>query len=925
MPGHRRRRRACTAAPATAPVVEGQVAVAETPGHRARSGLDPPRPPAVRRSPSRPSPTPTRSCSAPGRCTPACSPACRGRRRPRGRSATPRPGRSTSATCRPSRPETRGLRRRRPRRRPARATASQPDVVVRPPGGAAARGRPGRRRRGRRSPTPTGSSTTRTGSAPRLAACSAGTADWNPSARSGRMAGPDYDPGAPRDDHPRRHQRLRPHRPQLLPGRQARRAPTSTSWPSTTSTSPEINAHLLKYDSTLGTPRRRGEGHRRRHHRRRRRASRCFAERDPKALPWGDLGVDVVIESTGIFTDRDKAAAHIEARRAPRDHLGPADRRRRHVRRRRQRRHVRPGAAQGRVQRLVHDQLLRADGQGARRRLRRREGPDDDGPRLHQRPEPARPRPQGPAPGPRRGRQHRPDVHRRGPGHEPRARVDEGQARRHRAAGARAGRLDHRLHRPSSARSVTVDEVNDAFREAAAVGPAGQGARLHRGPDRVAPTSSARRRRARSTPRSRWRMGNMVKVLGWYDNEWGYSNRLVDLAVDRRRRPTSDPRGRASRSSRTCPTLDGKRVLLRADFNVPSTDGRITDDLRIRAALPTIEWLQEQGATVDGLHATSAGPRASPTRSTRWRRSATRLAELAPGVELLENLRFDPGEEGNDPAFVDQLVDGPRRSTSTTPSAPSHRAHASIVGPPAAPARAPPAACWPRRSRCCGGLRDAPEAPVRRRARRRQGERQARRDRGPARAWSTTLAHRRRHVLHVPRRPRATRSATRCCEDDQVDTCKALLDRRRRHPAAVRHHRARPGGDRRPSAGGEVRQLGVDVPDGWKGLDIGPGHGRRVRRRDRSTPAPCSGTAPWACSRTRASRPAPARSREAVAEYHGFTVVGGGDSAAAAGPVRPRRATSTTSPPAAARRSSCSSRATCPASPPCEEAAAMPG
>src|SRR5690606_32447151 len=40
---------------------------------------------------------------------------------------------------------------------------------------------------------------------------------------------------------------------------------------------------------------------------------KVFAERDPKALPWGDLGVDVVIESTGIFTDKDKASAHIEA------------------------------------------------------------------------------------------------------------------------------------------------------------------------------------------------------------------------------------------------------------------------------------------------------------------------------------------------------------------------------------------------------------------------------------------------------------------------------------------------------------------------------------------------------------------------------------------------------------------------------------
>jgi len=76
-------------------------------------------------------------------------------------------------------------------------------------------------------------------------------------------------------------------------------------------TSPEINAHLLKYDSTHGVlddeVKVTGEGI----------AvgsttMKVFAERDPKALPWGDIGVDVVIESTGIFTDREKAAAHLE-------------------------------------------------------------------------------------------------------------------------------------------------------------------------------------------------------------------------------------------------------------------------------------------------------------------------------------------------------------------------------------------------------------------------------------------------------------------------------------------------------------------------------------------------------------------------------------------------------------------------------------
>src|ERR1051325_4005206 len=77
-------------------------------------------------------------------------------------------------------------------------------------------------------------------------------------------------------------------------------------------TSSEINAHLLKYDSTHGTLDADvkvagdtivvGDD-----------TIQGCAERDPKALPWADLGVDVVIESTGVFTDGEKARAHIEA------------------------------------------------------------------------------------------------------------------------------------------------------------------------------------------------------------------------------------------------------------------------------------------------------------------------------------------------------------------------------------------------------------------------------------------------------------------------------------------------------------------------------------------------------------------------------------------------------------------------------------
>jgi phosphoglycerate kinase len=126
--------------------------------------------------------------------------------------------------------------------------------------------------------------------------------------------------------------------------------------------------------------------------------------------------------------------------------------------------------------------------------------------------------------------------------------------------------------------------------------------------------------------------------------------------------------------------LSGKRVLVRTDFNVPLDGGTITDDFRIRAALPTIEWLTERGATV--VTASHLGrPKGAPDEQYSMAPVRDRLAELAPGVELLENLRFDPGETGNDPAFVQQLIDGMDAYVNDAFGA-SHRAHASIVGPP---------------------------------------------------------------------------------------------------------------------------------------------------------------------------------------------------------------------------------------------------
>jgi phosphoglycerate kinase len=149
--------------------------------------------------------------------------------------------------------------------------------------------------------------------------------------------------------------------------------------------------------------------------------------------------------------------------------------------------------------------------------------------------------------------------------------------------------------------------------------------------------------------------------------------------------------------------VSSKRVLLRVDFNVPlGGDGHITDDGRIRAAIPTIEYLIEQGARVIIMsHMGRPDGKVVPSMSLKV--TAERLAELmrhpvqfigecvgerveqaVAGLEsgdilLLENLRFHPEEEANDPVFAEKLT---RLGDVFVDDAfgTAHRAHASIVG-----------------------------------------------------------------------------------------------------------------------------------------------------------------------------------------------------------------------------------------------------
>ena len=107
--------------------------------------------------------------------------------------------------------------------------------------------------------------------------------------------------------------------------------------------------------------------------------------------------------------------------------------------------------------------------------------------------------------------------------------------------------------------------------------------------------------------------------------------------------------------------VGGKRVLVRADLNVPLEDGRVADDTRIRASLPTLEMLLDRGAREIRVCSHLGRPKTEDDRAKYAMAPVeARLRELLPDerVRVLENTRFDPGETKNDPGFARELADG---------------------------------------------------------------------------------------------------------------------------------------------------------------------------------------------------------------------------------------------------------------------------
>jgi len=342
--------------------------------------------------------------------------------------------------------------------------------------------------------------------------------------------------------------------------------------------------------------------------------------------------------------------------------------------------------------------------------------------------------------------------------------------------------------------------------------------------------------------------------------------------------------------------LEGARVLVRVDFNVPLEDGRVADDARIRAALPTIERLRDARARI--VLASHLGRPKEREPELSLRPAADRLAELtgadvtlAPGVVgeevealaenlnpgdilVLENLRYEPGETENDPALADALARLADVYVNDAFGA-AHRAHASVDGVPRRMERRAAGLLLQREVETLTRILEDPTPPLvavigGAKVTDKLGVVERFLEVADAVLLGGAMAF---PFFTAQGHP----VGASLCEEEGIEPARHVLEL---------------GGEklhlpedlvlgRDFSAETEVRELdGLDVPEGWMGLDVGPRTAARYADLVEGAgtvfwngPMGAFELEPFAAG-TRAVA-------EAVARCRGTTVVGGGDSAAA--------------------------------------------
>jgi phosphoglycerate kinase len=344
--------------------------------------------------------------------------------------------------------------------------------------------------------------------------------------------------------------------------------------------------------------------------------------------------------------------------------------------------------------------------------------------------------------------------------------------------------------------------------------------------------------------------------------------------------------------------VDGRRVLLRADLNVPLENGVVTDDTRIRASLPTIELLRDRGASVvivshlgrpkgpdPELSMAPVGDRLGELLETEVRQAPALVGDevsaiasgLDPGeVLLLENSRFEPGETKNDPALAEALAALAELFVNDAFGS-AHRAHASTEGV-AHRLRGYAGLLLEREVVELTAVRDDPQRPlVIVLGGAKVTDKLGVIDRflgfaeeiliGGAMCFSFFKAEGRD-------------TGNSLVEEEGVESSRRVLEEAQGSDTILELPEDLVVG-REFDAGTETRDLnGIDVPEGWMGLDVGTNttanFGKRIARAGTvfwNGPMGAFELEPFAAG-TRAVA-------EAVAAAPGHTVVGGGDSVAA--------------------------------------------